>query len=54
MNQTKPFLITKREVWDAYRKVKAKKGAPGIDEKSIEAIENNLRNELYKLWNRMT
>lgn len=54
MNQTKPFSITKREVWEAYKKVKAKGGAPGIDGQTIEALEKNLGNELYKLWNRMS
>ena len=27
----KPFDISKREVWEAYEKVKANKGAPGVD-----------------------
>ena len=32
----KPFDISKREVWEAYEKVKANKGAPGVDGCSID------------------
>jgi RNA-directed DNA polymerase len=39
---------------EAYRLVSANKGAPGIDEKSIEEFEADLENNLYKLWNRMS
>ena len=53
MNEAKPFLISKREVWDAYQRVKANKGAAGIDEQSIAEFERNLKDNLYKLWNRM-
>jgi len=54
MNKAKPFAISKRMVWEAYKKVKANKGAAGIDEESIEDFESNLENNLYKLWNRMS
>ncbi len=50
----KPFEISKRAVWEAYEKVKANKGAPGVDEVSIEEFEKDLRNNLYKIWNRMS
>jgi len=50
----KPFDISKQEVWDAWRKVKANKGAPGVDEQSIEDFEADLKNNLYKVWNRMS
>jgi RNA-directed DNA polymerase len=46
--------ISKREVWDAYEKVKAKKGAPGVDGCSIEDFEKDLKNNLYKIWVRMS
>jgi len=49
----KPFGISKREVWEAYKKVKANQGAAGIDGQSIEQFESRLANNLYKLWNRM-
>jgi len=50
----KPFDISKREVWEAWEKVRANKGAPGVDGLSIEGFEADLRNNLYRLWNRMS
>jgi RNA-directed DNA polymerase len=50
----KPFDISKREVWEAYLKVKANKGAAGVDGCSIEDFEADLRDNLYKIWNRMS
>jgi group II intron reverse transcriptase/maturase len=50
----KPFQITKREVWDAWVKVKGNQGAPGVDGQSIEAFEKDLKDSLYKVWNRMS
>ena len=50
----KPFDISKREVWEAYEKVKANKGAPGVDGCSIDEFEKDLKSNLYKIWNRMT
>jgi RNA-directed DNA polymerase len=50
----KPFDISKREVWEAYEEVKANKGAPGVDGQSIEDFEKDLKNNLYKIWNRMS
>jgi RNA-directed DNA polymerase len=50
----KPFDISKREVWEAYEKVKANKGAPGVDGCSIDDFEKDLKNNLYKIWNRMS
>jgi RNA-directed DNA polymerase len=50
----KPFDISKWEVWEAYRQVKANKGAPGVDRRSIEDFEKDLRGNLYKIWNRMS
>jgi RNA-directed DNA polymerase len=50
----RPFQITKQEVWDAWVKVKGNKGAPGVDGQSIEAFEKDLKNNLYKIWNRMS
>lgn len=49
----KPFDITKREVWEAWKNVKANQGAAGIDSQSIEMFEEDLRGNLYKLWNRL-
>jgi RNA-directed DNA polymerase len=50
----KSFEISKWEVWEAYEKVKANKGAPGVDGCSIEDFEKDLRNNLYRIWNRMS
>ena len=50
----KPFDISKWVVFDAYERVKANRGAAGVDEESIQAFEVNLKGNLYKLWNRMS
>jgi retron-type reverse transcriptase len=50
----KPFVISKRAVWEAYEKVRAKKGAPGVDAVSLTEFEKDLKNSLYKIWNRMS
>jgi RNA-directed DNA polymerase len=52
--QGKSFEIPKQEVWDAWLKVKANKGAPGVDGQSIEDFEADLKSNLYKIWNRMS
>ena len=50
----KPFDISKQEVWEAYRQVKANKGAPGVDELTLGEFETDLKNNLYRIWNRMS
>jgi RNA-directed DNA polymerase len=50
----KPFEISKWSVQEAWEKVKANRGAPGVDGASIEAFEQDLKNNLYKIWNRMS
>jgi RNA-directed DNA polymerase len=50
----KSFEISKWEVQEAYEKVKANKGAPGADGCSIEDFEKDLKNNLYRIWNRMS
>jgi retron-type reverse transcriptase len=50
--EQKPFDIPKRLVWEAYRKVAANKGAAGVDGQSITEFEEDLKGNLYKLWNR--
>lgn len=54
MEKAKPFEISKHVVWEAYERVKANKGAAGIDEESIAAFEEDLKDNLYKIWNRMS
>ena len=39
--------ISKREVWDAYRRVKENQGAAGVDGVAIEDFEADLKNNLY-------
>ncbi|WP_405770617.1 group II intron reverse transcriptase/maturase [Actinacidiphila glaucinigra] len=53
-SQVKPFEISKWEVWEAYREVKANKGAPGVDGQSVDEFEKDLKNNLFKIWNRMS
>ena len=53
-SQGKPFSISKQLVWEAYLRVKANGGAPGVDECSIEDFEADLKNNLYRIWNRMS
>ena len=53
MSQAKPFPIAKRQVWEAYQRVKANQGGAGVDGQTIERFEQHLGDNLYKLWNRM-
>lgn len=50
----KPFNITKRAVWESWLAVKSNKGSAGIDRQSIEDFESDLKNNLYKIWNRLS
>ncbi len=54
MNEAKPFCISKKEVWEAYQKVKSNKGSAGIDGQTIEDFEKGLKKNLYRIWNRMS
>ena len=54
MNVAKPFEISKKLVWQAYLEVKSNGGAAGVDDQSIEAFEQDLKNNLYRLWNRLS
>lgn len=54
MDKAKSFSIAKRDVWEAYLRVKANRGAAGVDGESIEAFKKDLRNNLYRIWNRMS
>ncbi len=54
MDKAKPFCISKWEVWEAYERVKTNKGAAGVDGQSIAKFEEDLKNNLFKIWNRMS
>ena len=54
MTSAKPFVISKRLVWEAYRRVKANRGAAGIDGQTIEEFDQGLSRNLYRIWNRMS
>lgn len=54
MEVAEPFEISKKLVWQAYQEVKSNGGAAGVDKQSIESFEQNLKNNLYQLWNRLS
>jgi RNA-directed DNA polymerase len=54
LDKAKPWSIPKQQVWEAYKRVKANRGSAGVDDQSIEEFEGDLKNNLYKLWNRMS
>ena len=54
LSKAKPFDISKKLVWEAFLQVKANRGAPGIDGITIDDFERDLKDNLYKIWNRMS
>ena len=54
MPKAKPYNIPKQLVWDAYLRVKANRGAAGVDGESLAVFEKDLKGNLYKIWNRMS
>jgi RNA-directed DNA polymerase len=50
----KSFDISRMAVWEAYRRVKANKGGAGVDGESIAEFEVDLKDNLYRLWNRLS
>lgn len=54
MSETKPFTIAKQVVMQAFQLVKANKGAAGVDQQSLTDFEQNLKDNLYKIWNRLS
>ena len=51
---SKPFLIDKRQVYEAYLEVRSKEGAGGVDGVTIGQFEKDLKSNLYKVWNRLS
>ncbi len=54
MNKTKSYDIPKQLIYEAYKRVKANSDSAGIDEISLENFEISLKDNLYKIWNRMS
>ncbi|MGH6836554.1 MAG: reverse transcriptase domain-containing protein [Methylocella sp.] len=54
MSEAKPYDISKRLVWEAWRQVRGNQGAAGVDGVSLTAFEKDLKGNLYKIWNRMS
>ena len=54
MPEAKPYVIPKQLVWEAYQRVKANRGAAGVDGESLVMFETDLKDNLYKIWNRMS
>jgi len=54
LKRAKPFNISKHAVFEAWQRVRANKGAEGVDVQTIAAFEENLKGNLYKIWNRMS
>src|SRR3954449_8484680 len=52
--ESKPFDIPKTLIWRAYQKVLANKGAAGVDGQSLEEFKASEKDNLYKLWNRLS
>ena len=54
MTAAKPFTIPKQQVMEAFKAVKANAGGAGVDRQSLEDFEKDLKDNLYKIWNRMS
>ena len=54
VSEAKPYDIPKQLVWKAYQRVKANRGAAGVDGVSLATFEKDLKGNLYKVWNRMS
>ena len=51
---TKSFKICKKEIYECYKLVKSNKGSAGADGVSMKDFEKDLKNNLYKVWNRLS
>jgi len=54
LKKAKSFAISQKVVVEAWKQVKANQGAAGVDEETIAGFEKDLKNNLYKIWNRMS
>ena len=53
-DKTKPFKVPKSLLWEAWRRVKANKGAEGIDDQTIKDFGSDVSKQLYRIWNRIS
>jgi len=53
-DKPKPYNIAPQAIKEAYRRVKANRGAAGVDKQTIKDVEKDLKGNLYKIWNRMS
>lgn len=53
-SMAKSYEISKNLIWDAYQSVKINNGSAGVDGETIAVFEQNLKKNLYKIWNRMS
>jgi RNA-directed DNA polymerase len=54
MSDSKPFCISKWAVFSAWTRVRDNRGAAGVDDMTIAGFEKRLKNNLYRIWNRMS
>jgi group II intron reverse transcriptase/maturase len=54
MDSAKPFCISKREVFEAYKQVRKNRGSAGVDGQTMADFEANLKDNLYRIWNRLS
>jgi len=54
LSKTKSFCISKALIWESYQRVKKNRGGYGVDHCSIADFEKDLKNNLYKIWNRLS
>ncbi|MGB3225794.1 MAG: hypothetical protein WBB23_23595, partial [Desulforhopalus sp.] len=54
LEKAKSYQISKQVIVEAWKHVKANKGAAGVDAETIEDFEENLKDNLYKVWNRLS
>ena len=52
VDKAKPLCMSKREVWEAYKRVRAGQGAAGVDGQTLAQCDKDLSNNLYRIWNR--
>ena len=52
--KSRPYPITKEQVWEAFKLVKSKGGSPGVDGISINEVGKQPEKHLYPVWNRLS